>query len=173
MIRFAALSCLSLIAATSLAAQSITVESLDPTEAPVIIEQPDNGVFSLTPSQTQDLGRVTSELVTPVVKGTGAKLRGLDKLNGKTVDFDLDNGYSVMFGDLRVDLTDCRHPEDNSTGEAFAFLSIYEGKEASEAPIFQGWMIASSPALSALDHARYDVWVLRCKTPAAESGATE
>ncbi|MCW8843320.1 MAG: DUF2155 domain-containing protein, partial [Rhodobacteraceae bacterium] len=44
---------------------------------------------------------------------------------------------------------------------------------ASEAPLFQGWMIASSPALSALDHPRYDVWVLRCKTPVAESGATE
>ena len=34
-------------------------------------------------------------------------------------------------------------------------------------PVFAGWMVASSPALSALDHARYDVWVLRCVTPEA------
>jgi len=31
-------------------------------------------------------------------------------------------------------------------------------------PDFDGWMIASAPALNALDHARYDVWVMRCKT---------
>ena len=172
MIRRTALSLLFLSVATPLAAQSITVESLDPTEPPVIIEQPDDEVFSLSPLG-EDLGRVTSEEVTPVVKGTGAMLRGLDKLNGTTVDFELDNGYSVMFGDLRVDLAECRHPEDNAAGEAFAFLTIHDGKEAVEPPLFQGWMIASSPALSALDHARYDVWVLRCKTPAAESGDTE
>ncbi len=172
MIRYAVLSLLSLGLAGPLVAQSITVESLDPTEPPVIIEQPDNEVFSLSPLE-EDLGRVTSEEVTPVIKGTGAMLRGLDRLNGKTVDFQLDNGYSVMFGDLRVDLAECRHPEDNPTGEAFAFLSIYGSQEAVEPPLFQGWMIASSPALSALDHARYDVWVLRCKTLAAESGETE
>ncbi|MGB0800115.1 MAG: DUF2155 domain-containing protein, partial [Planktomarina sp.] len=27
-----------------------------------------------------------------------------------------------------------------------------------------GWMVASSPALNALEHPRYDIWVLRCKT---------
>ncbi|MGB0439332.1 MAG: DUF2155 domain-containing protein [Paracoccaceae bacterium] len=31
-------------------------------------------------------------------------------------------------------------------------------------PVFEGWIIASSPALNAMDHARYDVWVLRCNT---------
>jgi hypothetical protein len=30
------------------------------------------------------------------------------------------------------------------------------------APVFQGWLIGSAPALHALDHPRYDVWVLRC-----------
>ncbi|MBR9842535.1 MAG: DUF2155 domain-containing protein [Rhodobacteraceae bacterium] len=169
--RSAAWACLSLILSAPLSAQSITVESLDPTEPSVTIIDPEAEVFSLSP--LQELGTVTSEEVTPVVKGTGAKLRGLDTLNGKAVDFDLDNGYSVVFGDLRVDLAECRHPEDNPTGEAFAFLTIYGDEEATEAPLFQGWMIASSPALSALDHPRYDVWVLRCKTPAAESGATE
>ncbi len=31
-------------------------------------------------------------------------------------------------------------------------------------PIFVGWMIASAPALNALDHPRYDVWMLSCLT---------
>ena len=33
----------------------------------------------------------------------------------------------------------------------------------SGATLFDGWMVASSPALSALDDARYDVWVLGCQ----------
>ncbi|WP_421749485.1 DUF2155 domain-containing protein [Cognatishimia sp.] len=101
------------------------------------------------------------------VPGSGAVLRGLDKMNGQVEDFELQNGYSIGFGNLRVDLAECRHPDDNATGEAFAFLTIYDGPAVGD-PAFQGWMIASSPALSAMDHARYDVWVLRCTTSAAE-----
>ena len=44
-------------------------------------------------------------------------------------------------------------------------------EETSETPLFSGWMLASSPALSALDHPRYDVWVLSCVLP--EAPATE
>jgi hypothetical protein len=29
--------------------------------------------------------------------------------------------------------------------------------------LFSGWMFASSPALSALEHPVYDVWVIDCK----------
>lgn len=35
--------------------------------------------------------------------------------------------------------------------------------------IFSGWMFASSPALNALEHAVYDVWVIDCKTVNVES----
>lgn len=34
--------------------------------------------------------------------------------------------------------------------------------------IFSGWMFASTPGLSALDHPVYDVWVIDCKTASAE-----
>ena len=32
--------------------------------------------------------------------------------------------------------------------------------------VFSGWMFASSPALNALEHAVYDVWVIDCQTEA-------
>ncbi len=35
--------------------------------------------------------------------------------------------------------------------------------------IFSGWMFASSPALNALEHPVYDVWVIDCRTVAVES----
>lgn len=110
---------------------------------------------------------IVQETVVEAVSAPGAFLRGLDKLNGTVADFELANGASFVFRDMRVDLGECRYPEDNPTGEAFAFVTVHDTKTP-DAPVFSGWMIASSPALSAMDHARYDIWVLRCKTPPAE-----
>lgn len=94
--------------------------------------------------------------------GSGAVLRALDKLNGKTADLELRSGQvSTVFG-LEVDLVECRYPAENPTGDAFAYLLIRD--EGSAQTAFEGWMFASSPALNAMDHARYDVWVLRCIT---------
>lgn len=94
--------------------------------------------------------------------GTGAILRGLDKVSGNVTDIEISNGGTVDYGRLRITMTECRYPEGNLAGDAFAYLSITERGDS--APIFTGWMIASSPALNALDHSRYDVWVMRCRT---------
>ncbi|WP_323785894.1 DUF2155 domain-containing protein [Thalassovita sp.] len=94
--------------------------------------------------------------------GLGATLRGLDKVNGETTDIELQNGASAHYGRLTVELRECRYPVGNPVGEAYAFLTIQE--DGRDTPTFQGWMMASAPALNALDNARYDVWVLRCNT---------
>ena len=94
--------------------------------------------------------------------GTGAVLRGLDKLNATVIDFTLTNGEREVIGLIEVALTDCRYPAGNAAGDAYAFLTIREAGVAE--PVYRGWMIASSPALNPLDHPRYDIWVLRCTT---------
>lgn len=94
--------------------------------------------------------------------GSGAVLRGLDKINGEVHDFEMANATSARLGSLRIELGECRYPAGDPAADAFAFLSIYAKDDA--APIFSGWMVASSPALNPLEHPRYDVWVLRCKT---------
>ncbi len=98
-----------------------------------------------------------------VQSGTGATLRGLDKVSGQTMDVELPSGQTATVFGLDVALGDCRFPVDNPTGDAFAYLTIWEQGKSEE--LFDGWMIATSPALNALDHARYDVWVIRCMTP--------
>lgn len=98
-----------------------------------------------------------------VATGTGAVLRGLDKLNAKVTDIVLQNGATETLGLIEIALKECRYPEDDPSGDAYAFLTIREAGVAK--PVFSGWMIASSPALNAMDHARYDVWVLRCTLP--------
>lgn len=94
--------------------------------------------------------------------GVGAVIRSLDKVNGRVEDVEIPVGGSAKTQGLTVTLGDCRYPVDNPSGEAYAFLRIRSPQDGVD--FFQGWMIASSPALSALDHNRYDVWVLRCKT---------
>ncbi|MEM9581866.1 MAG: DUF2155 domain-containing protein [Pseudomonadota bacterium] len=78
----------------------------------------------------------------------------------------------VEFGALRITMHDCRYPANNPAGDAYLHLTIYD--RGIEKPVFDGWMVASSPALSALDHPRYDVWAIRCKlddrTPSVIAG---
>lgn len=92
----------------------------------------------------------------------GAVLRVLDKSSGRVSDLELQNGARSEAGLLAVTLKECRIPDRNPTGEAFAHVLIEDSRRPD--PVFDGWMLASSPALNALDHARYDVWVLRCIT---------
>lgn len=98
-----------------------------------------------------------------VAEAPGAKLRLLDKLTGKVSDLDLSKGQSQTVGRLTVQMDGCRYYPDSPAAEAFAHLTILDTQAPD--PVFNGWMTASSPALSALDNARYDVWVLRCDVP--------
>lgn len=102
--------------------------------------------------------------------GAGGVLRGLDKVNGNLSDIELNNGATAEFGRLNVTLEECRFPTGNPSGDAWAYLNITDSRD--ETQLFAGWMVASSPALNALDHPRYDVWVLRCSTEPV-SGASE
>ena len=90
----------------------------------------------------------------------GALLRGLDKVSGEVIDFGIKSGDTYLLWKLDIKLYDCRYPISNPVGDAFAHLTISQDK--SESDLFRGWMVASSPALNPLEHARYDVWVLRC-----------
>ncbi len=97
-----------------------------------------------------------------VTSAPAAILRGLDKVDGSLTDIELNVGQSAIYGRLEIRLTDCRYPEGNPSGNAYAYLDITDLGSGNE--IFSGWMIATAPALNALDHQRYDVWALRCKT---------
>lgn len=94
--------------------------------------------------------------------GQGATLRVLDKITGIVREVRLENGQQASLGQLTIMLGECRYPRGNPSGDAYAFLSIVYSDDPE--PIFRGWMIASAPALNALDHFRYDVWAVRCTT---------
>ncbi len=105
----------------------------------------------------------TSAQAQDMVLAPGGLLRWLDKITGETADIELSNGESAVSGQLTILMDECRYPVDNPVSNAFVHLTINDARLPD--PVFSGWMIAASPALSALDHARYDVWPLRCLVP--------
>jgi hypothetical protein len=90
----------------------------------------------------------------------GGTLRFLDKITGEVLDLTLGRGQSTTHGRLTIQLDECRFPRDNPAADSQAHLTVMDS--LSSTPVFSGWMMASSPALSAMDHPRYDVWVLSC-----------
>lgn len=113
------------------------------------------------------LGLALTALPAPaaVVVAKGGLVRVLDRMTGQVADYDLGPGQVQAEGRLTVRLDECRYPSDQPQAEAYAHLTITDAGQVD--PIFKGWMVASSPALSALDHPRYDVWVLHCDVPGA------
>jgi len=95
-----------------------------------------------------------------------AVLQGLDKVTARVSTFEAPIDRTVNFGTLRITARACRKRPPEETPESAAFLDIREEK-LDETPrrLFGGWMFASSPALSPLEHPVYDVWLLDCKKP--------
>lgn len=102
-------------------------------------------------------------------------LRALDKITARVSTIEVPVGGTVEFGSLQITARYCDKRPPEETPESTAFLDVVEAKP-DEAPTtrFSGWMFASSPALSAMDHPVYDLWVIDCtNASSAESGITE
>ncbi len=94
----------------------------------------------------------------------GVALQGLDKQTGRVFIIDAAVGQTVEFGSLKIVIKRCEKAPLDDRQESMAFVNITEVKpKSSPLTLFSGWMFASSPALSALDHPTYDVWIKECK----------
>ena len=96
----------------------------------------------------------------PAVAGASALLRGLDTITGSASNFTAQVGGTAEFGRLTVEVSACRYLPENPSTHSFAFVTVFENPD--ETPVFNAWMIASAPALSAMEHPRYDIWLIRC-----------
>lgn len=92
-----------------------------------------------------------------------ATLRWLNKITAQTESMDVPIGETVHYGDLAVRVRSCRKQDPLEGADSAAFLQVWEKDEDDEPRwVFSGWMFASSPGLSAMDHPIYDVWPLDC-----------
>jgi hypothetical protein len=92
------------------------------------------------------------------------RLRSLDKITARTLTFDAQVGSTVKFGDIYIKIQSCRKPPPVEKKESAAFLQIWQVDKIKKEShwVFSGWMFSSSPALSAMNHSVYDVWVMDC-----------
>jgi hypothetical protein len=101
-----------------------------------------------------------------------ARLQGLDKVTARISDFAAPVGTPVRFGTLSITVHDCETNPPEDPPESAAFLQITESRRGEpEKRLFSGWMFASSPALSALQHPVYDIELLGCTAASASSAA--
>jgi hypothetical protein len=105
-------------------------------------------------------------------------LQGLDKISARISKFEAPVGTPVLFGTLSILVRDCEKNPPEETPESAAFVEMDELRPGEDSiRLFSGWMFASSPALSALEHPVYDVNLLDCKAasgspPPAPSGSS-
>ena len=101
--------------------------------------------------------------------GDAAVLRTLDKVTARTQDLVISIDDTVTYGTLEITVRKCIKRSPEETPETATFLEISD-KQQDEEPrsLFLGWMFASSPALNALEHPVYDVWVIDCKMSSPE-----
>ncbi len=102
-----------------------------------------------------------------------AVLQGLDKVTARIFTFDAPLDQAVPFGSLRITARACQKRPPEEPPESAAFLEIVEAARGQDsASVFSGWMFASSPALSALEHAVYDVWLIDCKNRSSAASSS-
>lgn len=122
--------------------------------------------------------------------GVTVTLRAIDKLRGEVDTIEVPVGEAATLWRMEIYVRACYRRTEERAPESSVFLQIIDTKHVrpirslasqaypvsplvtavtrSAAPdydnpvVFSGWMFASSPALSAMDHPRYDVWVLSC-----------
>ncbi|OAM76202.1 glycosyl hydrolase family 5 [Devosia elaeis] len=95
-----------------------------------------------------------------------ATFAGLDKITGRITRFDVYIDETVLFGALEITPRACyNRPASDTLQRTSAFLEVNQmSLDGTGERIFTGWMFADSPALNAVDHAVYDVWLIECKT---------
>ena len=102
-----------------------------------------------------------------------AVLQGLDKVTARVLTIEAPVGEVVTFGALEIIARTCDKRPPEETPESSAFLDIWEVRDGEPAiSLFRGWMFASSPALSGMEHPVYDVWVLDCRNNASSASST-
>lgn len=103
-----------------------------------------------------------------------AILQAVDKVTAETLRFEAKVGEPVRFKGVVMTVRACEGAAtDEGFTDAFAHVDIQAQPETlTRAParvVYRGWMFASSPALHAVEHPLYDVWLIACRTPAPAS----
>ena len=118
---------------------------------------------NLSFSLTTALVFSTSLAFAEEIKTNTAIMQAMDKITGRVKVIEVPVSGNVDFGTFSIVVRDCQTRPPEETPENFAFVDIVDNNiDGSKENIFKGWMMSSTPALNAVEHPIYDVWLLRC-----------
>ncbi len=89
-----------------------------------------------------------------------AELAVLDKVRAQPAPLTVRVGQSVPWGSLTITVRGCVTRPPDLPQDSAAFLEVTDGRATGNA--FRGWMLASAPALSQMEHPIYDLRVTSC-----------
>jgi hypothetical protein len=106
----------------------------------------------------------------PTIEHGIAVLQGLDKVTARIDVLEIPLNREIRFGNLAIRARACYETPPTEPPESAAFLEIdtiaADGDTGETRDnTFTGWMFASTPGISALEHPVYDVWVIDCREP--------
>ena len=127
------------------------------------------------------------------IRGTGVMIGALDREKGTNVRVRVPVGSQVTYGSLRLKLSACYASNPEDAIESWAYVEVVDMgrqnlnqlavlpqrdrrgmKEANkERVIRKGWIIASSPAVTPIDHPTYDMWLVSCEGAVAPPSAAQ
>ena len=91
------------------------------------------------------------------------KIQLLNKITTRNSELNIAAGSGEKFGNLFIRIQDCWKAPPEEKPEVATLIKVEESKAGEDTKeIFYGWMFASSPAISALEHPVYDIVVLDC-----------
>ena len=96
----------------------------------------------------------------------GAQFSALDKITARIEKLELSLSDEEVLGSLTIILKSCQNRPPDYLPESAAYVEIYDKLNKNYEKgilIFSGWMFSSSPAISALEHPIYDIFLISCK----------
>ena len=88
-------------------------------------------------------------------------LGALDKVTARTSQITAQVGETITLGTLQIKVLRAWATDPEEMPESKVFLEIMEYKSGKGLQqVFRGWMFASTPSVSALEHPVYDLWVI-------------
>lgn len=117
------------------------------------------------PAEPTDLTSPIFEPETGVFMPRRIVMRALNKVTAQSELISLKPNDIVKFGQLEITAVTCRTSSPTSQTDYAALLVINEKLPENDSvkPLFSGWMYASSPSITALEHPIYDVTMVECR----------
>ncbi len=98
-----------------------------------------------------------------------AVFSALDKVTATIKKLEVPLNETVEFGALKVTPRVCYSRPPTEQPKTTTFVEVDEvGLDGGQKRLFTGWMFAESPALNAVEHPVFDVWLTGCAQPKSQ-----